>query len=118
MSSDGLLAKRQNMYHINEEPVYMSTKKKISHTATIKAFKARLRMARMASGLSQKQIADELGILENTYSKYENRNKSMLPGHLIVPFCDASGCDIIFLLSSKGARPVFAKESANTGEAA
>lgn len=65
------------------------------------AFKARLRLARIGAGMSQSEVAKELNLLQNTYSRYENRGKSILPTHLIAKFCIATNCDLWFLLAGK-----------------
>ncbi|WP_146090435.1 helix-turn-helix domain-containing protein [Rhodopseudomonas palustris] len=48
-------------------------------------FLARTKFAREASGKTQQEMADALGVEQSHYAKYETR--SPLPHHLIVPFC-------------------------------
>lgn len=66
-----------------------------------KAFKARLRLARESAGLTQEDVARALSVPTNTYSKYENRGRSLLPTHLIADFCALTSCDPWYLLAGR-----------------
>lgn len=69
-----------------------------------KAFCARLKAIREATGLSQKDFAKEyFGLERDKYAKYETR--SLLPHHLISVLSDLTGHDTYFILTGK-ARPV------------
>ena len=48
------------------------------------AFGERLHHARLEAGLSQKQIADQLGITQQSYAGWERRSTALKPEHLIV----------------------------------
>jgi len=61
-----------------------------------KAFCARVRAARINSGLTQKQVATALGIEKDTYKQYELR--SPLPGYLIERFCIVVREDAYFIM--------------------
>lgn len=62
-----------------------------------KAFCQRLKAARVVAGLEQAQFAEMLGLLPNTYSKYEKR--SLLPHYLVARACDILGVDANFLFT-------------------
>lgn len=62
-----------------------------------KEFTQRVRSARVMSGKSQKQIAQELGVLLNTYQTWESR--ALIPHQCIIPFCQATDVDPYFLLT-------------------
>jgi len=63
-------------------------------------FCARLKNLRESAGMTQKELARELGIDKDTYAKYESR--SLLPHHLIMPVCEILGVDAAFLVSGQG----------------
>lgn len=62
-----------------------------------KEFTQRVRSARIMSGKSQKQIAQELGVLLNTYQTWESR--ALIPHQCLIPFCQSTGVDPYFLLT-------------------
>lgn len=66
-------------------------------TAFKKEFCQRLKAARIMAGLDQAEVAQELGLLLNTYNKYETR--SLLPHYLIPRACEILGIepDVLFL---------------------
>ena len=54
-------------------------------------FQKRLKNLRQGAGLTQNDIATALHIAVDTYKKYENRPKSMLPHKYIQAFIEAVG---------------------------
>jgi len=60
---------------------------------------ARAAMARKAVGLSQREVAEELGIPPRTYSYYESP-KGDLPSSLLVPLAEILGVDVRELLGA------------------
>lgn len=60
-------------------------------TAFKKEFCQRLKAARIMAGYEQAEFAKELGLLPNTYNKYETR--SLLPHYLIPQACEILGID-------------------------
>jgi DNA-binding XRE family transcriptional regulator len=66
-------------------------------TAFKKEFCQRLKAARIMAGIGQAEFAKELGLLLNTYNKYETR--SLLPHYLIPRACEILGVDpaVLFL---------------------
>lgn len=60
-------------------------------------FAERVKAARVLSGKTQAQVADELGVKLNTYQTWEGR--ALLPHQHIVPFCRATGTDVFLLLT-------------------
>jgi DNA-binding XRE family transcriptional regulator len=66
------------------------------------AFRTRTRQLRVATGMTQAQMAEALGIEFRTYQKYEQR--SPLPHHLIVPFAKLVRCDVRHLLGAPALR--------------
>lgn len=67
------------------------------------AFIERTRWARRASGLSQDEVAEGLGIEQTRYSKYETR--SMLPHEFVPMFCLLTRIDADWLFREKGRAP-------------
>lgn len=73
-------------------------------------FTLRTQMARKAAGLTQEEMARRLGLVpadsegpaREFYAKYESR--TCLPHHLVVPFCQETGADIVWYLSGKKPR--------------
>lgn len=61
-----------------------------NRTSIKEQFLARTAFAREAAGLSQEEMAKELGIEQSLYSKYEIR--SPLPHDLVLAFCAL--CDV------------------------
>lgn len=55
-------------------------------TSFKREFCQRLKAARIMAGYEQAEFAKELGLLPNTYSKYESR--SLLPHYLIPKACE------------------------------
>ena len=66
-------------------------------------FKARVRQAREGAGYTQGELADLLGIAQDTYKQYETR--SLLPHRLIRRFCLACRIDESWLISGEGPVP-------------
>ena len=62
-----------------------------------KAFVARTRLVREASGYSIEDMTRALRIPRNTYLKYEAR--SPLPHHLVPRFCELTHCSVWYLFS-------------------
>jgi hypothetical protein len=62
-----------------------------------KQFIDRLRSLRVASGLTPDEIAQRLGVRMDTYQRWEKR--TLIPHHLIMPFCDATQADPYLLLT-------------------
>lgn len=80
------------------------TMARMSKTATPRKFREqfceRLRAARIAAGYSEgADFARALGILPNTYAKYETR--SYLPNHLIPKVCELLDIEIDYLFTGK-----------------
>ena len=67
------------------------------------SFVQRVKDARAASGLTQAQAADSLGIPLERYKKYEQRTQ--LPHYLAERFCDLTGIDIHYLMTGKFQKP-------------
>jgi len=61
------------------------------------AIQRRLAEYRNRAGLSQKELADFIGIQKDRYSKWENR--STIPAEFIPPVCARLGITAWFLLS-------------------
>ena len=70
-------------------------------TAFKKEFCQRLKAARIMAGYEQSEFARELGLLPNTYNKYETR--SLLPHYLIPQACEILGIDAAVLFVGPGA---------------
>lgn len=66
-----------------------------------KEFCQRLKAARIMAGYDQAEFAKELGLLPNTYNKYETR--SLLPHFLIPRACEILGIDTAVLFVGPGA---------------
>jgi transcriptional regulator with XRE-family HTH domain len=64
-----------------------------------KAFHARIRAAREARGLTQRDMAVILGVNQYAYEKYETRSR--LPHHLIEPFALVTGVSISVLIAGR-----------------
>jgi transcriptional regulator with XRE-family HTH domain len=64
-----------------------------------KALQARMRAAREAVGLTQKDMAGVLGISKDAYEKYETRSR--LPHHLIEPFAVETGLSVSELIAGR-----------------
>lgn len=67
-------------------------------TADIKALQARIRLARIAAGYTQKRMADALGIKVDAYKKYEIREGSTMPLLTFAKFCEVTDTDPSSLL--------------------
>lgn len=77
---------------------YMVGARKPSTPATYrKQFIDRLRSLRIASGLTPEEIAERLDVRMDTYQRWEKR--TLIPHHLIIPFCDATHADPYLLLT-------------------
>ncbi len=72
----------------------------VSPTRFKAEFCDRLRAARTVAGYTQEEAAKALGMLPNTYSKYEKR--TVLPAHLIPEVCDLFGVHERYLLRGEG----------------
>jgi DNA-binding XRE family transcriptional regulator len=64
---------------------------------------ARTRLARIAAGYSQEQMATQLGMEQSKYTKYEGR--SLLPQRYIEIFCLATRIEERWLITGKGRGP-------------
>ncbi len=69
------------------------------------AFRARTKELRENRRMTQKEVADFLGIGVEAYKKYENRAGSVLPQWLIPKFCRLIGCEIEDLFAKPLAPP-------------
>ena len=63
-----------------------------------KGFIRRIRVARESAGLSQKEMAERLGVKTNTYSKYESH--IMMPHFLLPTFAHVTGVTLTYLFSA------------------
>ncbi len=61
------------------------------------AFIERVKSARIMSTKSKQAIADELKVPLDTYRTWEKR--TLLPHHMIIPFCEATGTDPWMILT-------------------
>ncbi len=59
----------------------------------------RLKTFRKAKGLTQNEVAKELGITCQQYQKYES-GKNKIPVHSLYHFCNLTGVSIYYLFSS------------------
>ena len=59
--------------------------------------------SRKAAGLSQAQVAEALGMTQQTYSHFEGR--SAMPPHLLVDFARLVGTDCNYLLTGEPPLP-------------
>lgn len=57
-------------------------------------FKFRIRTARKNLGLTQSQMAQKMGVILVTYSKWENGASGIIPHEKIHNFCDITGLQI------------------------
>ena len=64
---------------------------------------ARIATARKAAGLSQREVAEMLGVPARTFSYYESADGD-LPSSLLVTLADALGVDVHELLGVDGSR--------------
>lgn len=62
-----------------------------------KEFAERVKAARITSGKTQQQIADELGVKLNTYQTWEGR--TLMPHQHLISFCYATKTDAYFLMT-------------------
>lgn len=76
-----------------------------SRAKWIAGIAARLKQSRKDAGLSQKEMADALGVSEAAYAKYENRSGSALPAYLVPLACERLGMDSWFLLTGRFHEP-------------
>lgn len=60
----------------------------------------RTRQARVSRGWDTKKMADELGVSEAAYKKYEERKSSALPTKKIRRFCQLTNVDPVWLTAS------------------
>lgn len=71
-----------------------------AQTADFKeAFTGQVRAARAATGRTQQQMADALGIPQDRYKQYEGR--TLMPHELIPLFCNICQIDVAFLFSRR-----------------
>jgi hypothetical protein len=68
------------------------------------SFTERVKVARVATGLKQWQVAELLGIPQDKYKQYEGR--SLLPHYLIGRFCIVTRVDPVWLMTGKGQKPL------------
>jgi DNA-binding XRE family transcriptional regulator len=66
-------------------------------------FIARVKLARAARGLNQREMAEVLQMAQDTYKQYETR--TMLPHHLIPRFCTICAIDTNWLFTGHGRGP-------------
>lgn len=62
-----------------------------------KEFIQRVKAARIVSGKKPTEVAAELGVNLDTYIRWETR--SLLPHHLVMPFCRITGGDPVMILT-------------------
>lgn len=62
-----------------------------------KDFFARVKSARVMSGMQPEDIAKSLGVKRNTYLTWERR--TLMPHHQIIPFCELTRTDFYFLMT-------------------
>jgi len=80
-------------------------------------FCRRLKIAREFNRLEQADMAKALGLLPNTYSKYESR--SLLPHHLMLKACEILKIDLGYLYgvdAGPNAKARVVSEEATEGE--
>lgn len=84
-------------------------------------FAYRIRMARVAAGYSQEEIAALLGIKPNTYNRYEggrgDKLPSIMPPWLIPTFCTACHITEEWLFRGKGRGPSVGRPMRRIGAA-
>lgn len=73
------------------------TRKRSTPSAYRSQFIDRLRSLRVTSGLTTAEVAEALDVRKDTYERWESR--TLMPHHLLVPFCEAVGGDLWFLLT-------------------
>jgi hypothetical protein len=78
------------------------------------AFIARVKSARVATGMKQWQIAESLGMPQDKYKQYEGR--SLLPHHLIGRFCLVTRIEPDWLVTGRGQKPLRPLHVADTEE--
>jgi transcriptional regulator with XRE-family HTH domain len=70
------------------------------------AFNARVKQARQAAGFSGDEMARLLQVAPGTYRRYEgrrtNQSPTLLPHHLMDPFCTITKVRVEWLLTGKG----------------
>jgi transcriptional regulator with XRE-family HTH domain len=71
----------------------------------VRAFQARVKVARDSRGWTQTQIAGFLGVKQDQYKQWETRKGSLLPHRLLTKFTDLTGCSMKWLLDSEGPGP-------------
>lgn len=64
-------------------------------------FGDRLARLRVEKGLTQNEMGQAIGILGDTYKKYENRSGSGMPLYLIPLFAEVVGCSIEYLFTGR-----------------
>ena len=82
--------------HLTMQSMY-SPRKASTPATWRKEFIARVKAARIASKKKPIEVAAELVVTLDTYNRWENR--SLMPHHLIVPFCRVTGADPIELMT-------------------
>lgn len=73
-------------------------------TAYRKLFVQRVRAARTLAEKNPLEMAQLLGVPKDTYHRYETR--TLLPHHLIEPFCQLTGQDLTWLVTGHHERSV------------
>jgi DNA-binding transcriptional regulator YiaG len=68
------------------------------------AFTERVKVARVATGMKQWQVAELLGIPQDKYKQYEGR--SLLPHYLVGRFCILCHIDPEWLMTGRGQKPL------------
>jgi DNA-binding XRE family transcriptional regulator len=76
-------------------------------TAFKEQFARRVRWARLAHGTTQAELADLLGMAQDTYKQYETR--SYLPHDVVPKFCKITKVDPTWLYTGKGVAPAGAE---------
>jgi len=82
--------------HLTMQDMY-SPRKASTPATWRKEFIARVKAARIASKKKPVEVAAELVVSLDTYNRWETR--SLLPHHLIVPFCRVTGADPMELMT-------------------
>ena len=80
-------------------------KRKVPPTQYKRDFAQRLKGIREAAGYTSSDFAKALGLLPNSYSKYESREGSLLPMQSISDVCLLTGHNPWFVLTGQATMP-------------